>query len=148
MCVPIHTSTWRLSPTCSRAGSCTATVWVPNRPSNRVDEDGNDLGGLRSAHLQVPIGTYTGWNLGRSGRFENGFCSLQGSFIPFARTKQERLDTGDRRQSIEERYPTKEAYAAAMRRATSSLVSQRLLLSPDAEQLMQQAESEGIRLAP
>ena len=39
-------------------------------------------------------------------------------------------------------------YAAAMRRATSSLVSQRLLLSPDAEQLMQQAESEGVRLAP
>ena len=29
MCVPIHTSTWRLSPTCSRAGSCTATVWRP-----------------------------------------------------------------------------------------------------------------------
>ena len=126
-----------------RVGTPTYGVLVP-----QVDEDGNDLGGLRSAHLQVPIGTYTGWNLGRSGRFENGFCSLQGSFIPFARTKQERLDTGDRRQSIEERYPTKEAYAAAMRRATSSLVSQRLLLSPDAEQLMQQAESEGVRLTP
>ena len=126
-----------------RVGTPTYGVLVP-----QVDEDGNDLGGLRSAHLQVPIGTYTGWNLGRAGRFENGFRSLQGSFIPFARTKQERLDTGDRRQSIEERYPTKEAYAAAMRRATSSLVSQRLLLSPDAEQLMQQAESEGVRLAP
>ena len=87
-----------------RVGTPTYGVLVP-----QVDEDGNDLGGLRSAHLQVPIGTYTGWNLGRAGRFENGFCSLQGSFIPFARTKQERLDTGDRRQSIEERYPAKEA---------------------------------------
>jgi hypothetical protein len=113
-----------------------------------VDLDGNDLGGLRSAHLQVPIGTYTGWNLGRVGRFENGFCSLQGSFIPFARSKQERLDTGDQRPSIEERYPTKEVYVEAFRAATSRLVSERMLLTEDRDRLMQQAEAEGIRLAP
>ncbi|MBV8093190.1 MAG: hypothetical protein JO110_08125, partial [Acetobacteraceae bacterium] len=45
----------------------------------QVDADGNDIGGIRSAFLQTPIGTYTGWNLGRSGRFESGMCNLQGS---------------------------------------------------------------------
>jgi hypothetical protein len=71
---------------------------------HQVNEDGNDLGGVRGVHLQVPIGTYTGWNLGRRERFEDGFCSLTGSFIPFARTKQERLAAGDPRLSLEERY--------------------------------------------
>jgi hypothetical protein len=115
---------------------------------HQVNEDGNDIGGVRGLHLQVPIGTYTGWNLGRRDRFEDGFCSLQGSFIPFARTKQERLDTGDPRLSMEERYPTKDSYVAAVRKAADNLVSARLLLPDDARLLVGKAESEGIRLSP
>jgi hypothetical protein len=68
----------------------------------QVDADGNDLDG--SAFVQVPIGTYTGRCLFNRSFFEDGICSLQGSFIPFARTKAERLAAGDRRLSIEERY--------------------------------------------
>jgi hypothetical protein len=115
---------------------------------HQVDEDGNDLGGVRGVHLQAPIGTYTAWNLGRRDRFEDGFCSLQGSFVPFARTKQERLDTGDPRLSIEERYPSKEAYVTAVRKSADRLVSARLLLPEDAKRLVEVAEREGIRLAP
>jgi len=115
---------------------------------HQVNEDGNDIGGVRGLHLQVPIGTYTGWNLGRRDRFEDGFCSLQGSFIPFARTKQERLDTGDPRLSMEERYPTKDSYVGAVRKAADDLVSARLLLPDDARLLVGKAESEGIRLSP
>jgi hypothetical protein len=115
---------------------------------HQVDEDGNDLGGVRGVHLEAPIGTYTGWNLGRRDRFEDGFCSLQGSFIPFARTKQERLDTGDPRRSMEERYPTKDAYVEAVRKAANKLVSARLLLPEDAKRLTDEADTEGIRLAP
>jgi hypothetical protein len=66
-------------------GAARCGVLVP-----QVDADGNDLGGVSSVFLQVPIGTYTGWNTGRKDRFENGFCSLQGSFIPFAVTRAER----------------------------------------------------------
>ena len=131
------------------------TIEPPNRGDAlygirtlQVDEDGNDLGGVRGLHLQVPIGTYTGWNLGRRDRFEDGFCSLQGSFIPFARTKQERLDAGDQRLSIEERYPNKEAYVTAVRGAANRLAAARLLLPDDAKRLVGEAESEGIRLAP
>ena len=84
-----------------------------------------------------------------SGRgFEDGFCGLQGSFIPFARTRAERLATGDPRPSIEERYPTPEAYVAAVRRAAEQLVAQRYLLADDATQLVTQAEREGIRVTP
>ena len=84
-------------------GTASYGVLVP-----QVDADGNDIGGIRSIFLQVPIGTYTGWNLGRAGRFEGGMCNLQGSFIPFAATREQRAATGDPRLSMEERYPTKE----------------------------------------
>jgi hypothetical protein len=114
----------------------------------QVDADGNDLAGIRSVFLQTPIGTYTGWNLGRKDRFENGMCNLQGSFIPFASTKAERIAAGDPRLAIEERYPTKEAYLAAFRKAASDLVAQRFLLPDDADSLIKAAESEGVRNAP
>src|SRR5882757_7716047 len=78
--------------------------------------------------VEVPIGTYTGWNLFNRSFFEDGFCTLQGSFIPFAPTRAERLATGDSRLSIEERYPLKEAYAAAVKQAAERLVSNRHLL--------------------
>ena len=88
----------------------------------QVDDDGNDMGGVRSIYVRVPLGTYTGWNLGRKDRFEDGFCSLNGSFVPFAATKQERLDAKDPRLSIEERYPSKEAYVAKVKQETGDLV--------------------------
>ena len=114
----------------------------------QVDADGNDLGGIRNVFVEAPIGTYTGWNQFNKNFFEGGHCTLAGSFIPFARTRQERLDTGDPRLSIEERYPTKEAYVAAFRKAADDLVAKRFLLREDAARLIAQAESEGIRLAP
>ncbi len=114
----------------------------------QVDANGNDLAGIRSVYLQTPIGTYTGWNLGRKDRFENGMCNLQGSFVPFAATKAERIATGDSRLSIEERYPTKEAYLAAFKKAADDLVAKRFLLPDDATLLINRAESEGKRNAP
>ncbi|MGD0720010.1 MAG: alpha/beta hydrolase domain-containing protein [Roseiarcus sp.] len=114
----------------------------------QVDADGDDLAGIRSVFAQTPIGSYTGWNLGRKDRFEGGMCNLQGSFIPFAATRAERLVAGDPRLSIEERYPTKEIYLAAFRKAAESLVAQRYLLPEDASLLIDRAEREGIRTAP
>ena len=114
----------------------------------QVDADGNDLGGIRNVFVEVPIGTYTGWNYFNKDFFEDGFCTLTGSFIPFASTKAERLAAMDPRPSIEERYPTKEAYVAAFRKAAENLVSQRFLLPDDAIRLVSQAERDGIRSAP
>jgi Alpha/beta hydrolase domain len=114
----------------------------------QVDADGNDVAGVRSVFLQTPIGTYTGWNLGRKDRFENGMCNLQGSFIPFAPTKAERIAAGDPRLSIEERYPTKDVYLAAFKKAADDLVAKRFLLPDDADSLVKTAGTEGVRSAP
>jgi hypothetical protein len=115
----------------------------------QVDADGNDLGGIRSVFAQVPIGTYTGWNLGRKERFENGMCNLQGSFVPFATTKAERLATGDPRQSLEERYPDAETYKRAFKAAAGSLVSQRFLRPEDSALLVSRNEALGtVRAGP
>jgi hypothetical protein len=114
----------------------------------KVDADGNDVGGLRSVFLEVPIGTYTGWNLYRKGNFEGGLCNLQGSFIPFATTRAERNEIGDPRLSIEERYPTKEVYVAAVKEAAHGLVGKRLLREDDARLLVDEAEQKGVRSGP
>lgn len=114
----------------------------------QVDADGNDIGGVRNVFLQVPIGTYTGWNLFRDDWFANGFCTLGGTFVPFAATKAEREKTGDSRLSLEERYSTKDAYVAAVTKAAQSLTAQRLLLPEDADRLIAEAEAKGVRAAP
>ena len=119
-------------------GAASYGVLVP-----QVDADGDDLAGVRSVFLQVPIGTYTGWNTGRKERFENGFCSLQGSFISFNATRAEREAAGDPRLSLDERYPTNEAYVAAIRAAVDRLVGARMLLAEDAARLVGGAEKVG-----
>jgi hypothetical protein len=110
----------------------------------QVDLDGNDLGGVRSATLQAPLGTYTGWNLGRADRWPNHLCSLQGSFIPFAKTRAERIAVGDPRPSLEERYGDHAGYIAAVRAATERLQAERLLLPEDAARLVSEAEASDV----
>ena len=126
-----------------RIGTASYGVLVP-----QVDQDGNDIGGIRSVFAQAPVGTYTGWNVGRAGLFEGGMCNLQGSFIPFAPTKAAREATGDPRLSIEERYASADAYVAAIRTAASSLVQQRFLLPEDATVLIARAQQGGPAAVP
>ena len=52
--------------------------------------------------------------------------------IPFARTREERMKTGDPRLSLEERYRGSER-ADAMAKAARQLVEDRLLLEEDAK---------------
>jgi hypothetical protein len=96
-----------------------------------VDADGNDLGGLRSPEILAPIGTHTGWNLRRAPFAEGDFASLMGSFVPFPRTKADRDASGDPRLSLEERYPSHDAYVSAVTQAAESLAADGLLLEED-----------------
>ena len=99
-----------------------------------VDKDGNDTGGIRLPEIAVPLATYTGWNFrDPSTGAPTEIISLQGSFIPFARTKAERLKTGDPRLSIEERYPGREAYLAKVKAAADKLVVGRYMLPQDVD---------------
>jgi len=109
----------------------------------QVDADGNDIGGIRSTAVLAPTATYTGWNL-YSGVFQDDFCTLSGSYVPFATMRAERQATGDSRLSLEERYGTHEGYVAAVRKATQKLVRDRLLLPADAQRLIGEADASNI----
>jgi hypothetical protein len=105
----------------------------------KVDADGNELAGIKSVLLQAPLGTYTGWNPVSSGVLKGQECVLTGGFIPFAKTKGERLANGDSRPSIAERYGTVGNYQFAAATAAKKLMAQRLLLPQDANRLVAQA---------
>ena len=82
----------------------------------QVDADGNHIDGLRNTAVQVPLGTYTGWNVRKGGFSEGDSCDLLGAYIPFFRTKAEREAAKDPRPSLEERYPTHECLCRESRR--------------------------------
>jgi hypothetical protein len=107
----------------------------------RVDADGNETTGVASVLHQVPLGTYTGWNTVASGFYKGRIRTNTGSFIPFARTRAERLASGDPRPSLEERYTSHENYVANVRAAAERLVRGRYLLQDDADRLIAQAEA-------
>ncbi len=109
----------------------------------QVDRDGLDIAGIRMPELAVPLATYTGWNLRAPEAGAPEMLSTQiGSFIPFARTKAERLKSGDPRLSIEERYASKEDYLGKFEAAAKSLANQRYLLPTDVPALAQRGAAE------
>jgi hypothetical protein len=110
----------------------------------RVNSDGNEIAGLRGVGLEAPLGTYTGWNLRRTGFAEGEECGLTGSFVPFARTRADRAATGDPRPSLEERYVDHAGYVAAVRAAATRLVAARLLRQPDADAAIAQADASDV----
>jgi hypothetical protein len=108
----------------------------------KVDIDGNEMGGVASLLQRVPLGTYTGWNPIPTGALKGRERSLAGGYIPFAKTKADRLANGDSRLSIEERYPNPAVYYAAAVKAASELVQARFLLPEDALRLLNQMYTE------
>ena len=105
----------------------------------KVDADGNDIAGVRSVMVQAPLGTHTGWNQRRAGFMENEFCDLNGSYIPFANSAQER--GSDPRASLQERYGSKDVYVLKVEAAAKQLVSDGFLLPDDAERLLREAKA-------
>ena len=105
----------------------------------KVDKDGNEIAGVRAVALQVPLATHAGWNLRAKGFIEDELCYLNGQYIPFAKTKEEREKTGDPRLSIEERYKDQADYVQRISHAARALVEERFLLQEDAERLIADA---------
>ncbi|GAB4019640.1 alpha/beta hydrolase domain-containing protein [Spirosoma koreense] len=110
----------------------------------KVDQDGNEVAGIRNTTLRVPLGTYTGWALRRAGYGEGDLASLNGMFIPFKKTKAERLAAGDPRLSLEERYGTHNAYVTAVRKAADELVKEGFLSPEDAQNEVSRAEKSNV----
>ena len=113
------------------------TVLLP-----QVDADGNDIPGVRTPEVEVPMATFTGWNFRRQGMAEKALSGVIGSYMPFAATEQERQASGDPRPSLEERYRSQAHYVRAMAAAAQQLVDQRLLLEEDADRYGETAMKE------
>jgi alpha/beta hydrolase family protein len=96
-----------------------------------VDEDGNEISGIRLPSIAVPLGTYTGWNVYQAQPDE--LADRDGSFIAFSRTRAEREAAGDPRPSLEERYGGRDFYVEKVRQVAAALVAERLLLPADAD---------------
>lgn len=104
-----------------------------------VDADGNEFGGVRSTFLQVPLGTYAGWNVRRDGFGEGDLCGLSGSYFPFTERAADRLARNDPRLSVEERYSDHAGYVAAVKAAAQRLLVEGFLLKEDADRLVKKA---------
>jgi hypothetical protein len=106
----------------------------------QVDQDGNELAGIRLPEIAVPLATYTGWNFRKPAiGAPNQLYPLLGSYVPFAGTKAERERAHDPRQSIEERYPTRERYLELVQDAGAALVKDHYLLPDDLPGLIEHA---------
>jgi hypothetical protein len=110
----------------------------------RVNADGNEISGVPSVHLQVPLGTYTGWNEETKGYHAGENCGFAGGFIPLARTKSEREANGDPRPSLEERYGSHQGFVARVREVAEREVKAGWLLPDDASRIIKEAEESGV----
>jgi hypothetical protein len=104
----------------------------------QVDEDGNELAGIRLPDQAVPIGTLTGWNFRSEGIGNTkAIVPLLGSLIPFAKTSADR--GADPRKTLEERYRGKSDYLGRVTEAGLGLVKQGYVLREDLPFLLERA---------
>jgi hypothetical protein len=110
----------------------------------QVDADGNETSGVPSVQLLAPLGTYTGWNVQAGGYGAGGPCGFVGGFIPFAKTKADRLAVGDPRASLEERYGDHQGFVAAVRAVVADRLTKGWLTERDAGHLISEAETSDV----
>ncbi len=109
----------------------------------QVDNDGNELDGVRLPEITVPLATYTGWNFrDLSIGAPDQRVSFEGSYIPFPKTADERRKIGDPRESIAERYSGREEYMSRYSAALDALIKERWILPEDREPLLRRGEQE------
>jgi Alpha/beta hydrolase domain len=109
----------------------------------QVDADGNDVAGIRLPELAAPLATCTGWNL-RDPAVGAPWArvSFLGSYLPFARTADERQKSGDPRLSIAERYPSRDAWLGRFTAAALDLVRDRYVLAEDLDSILRRGTEE------
>ena len=107
-----------------------------------VDEDRNEVAGIRLPDVSVPLATHTGWNL----RHPDIGCpnlpiGITGGFagwtLPFGATRADQEAEGDPRPSIEERYKSKEDYLRQVKEAAQVLAEEGYLLQEDLESVVE-----------
>ena len=94
----------------------------------QVDDDGNEIAGVKMPQVAAPLATYTGWNL-RDPKIglPNETFNMVGSTLPFSKAK------------ITEKYGSKEKYLEKTTAAINDLISRRLLLAEEKPKLLDDA---------
>jgi hypothetical protein len=113
---------------------------------SKVDDDGNEVAGVRLPDVAAPIATTTGWGL-RSAAFGGGpwdGCEASGQWIPFATTKAERQSAGDPRPSLQERYKDHAGYVKEVAKEARKLQARRLLLPEDVQRYIDAAAASSV----
>ena len=115
-------------------------VYVP-----KTDQDGNDIAGIRTPDVAVPVATYTGWALrAETDSQDADGCDASGQRLPFTATKTARLAAGDPRLSLEERYKDHATYVGLVTAAARRLQHERLLLEEDVQAYIAAAEDAAV----
>jgi len=111
----------------------------------KTDSDGNDIAGVRLPDVTVPLATYNGWSLRRGAQANDG-CEGSGEMVVFKKTAADRNTPQgvDPRPSVQERYPTFEAYYNKVVKAIDDLVAQRLYLCEDAQPELDRLVTNGL----
>jgi hypothetical protein len=106
----------------------------------KVDEDGNEMAGIRLPQQAVPLATLTGWQFRAEGiGSPRTLLAMAGAHIPFPRTRAERERSGDPRLSVEERYGNREEYLRRVQEVGNRLAQERYLLPGDVAPIVEAA---------
>ena len=97
----------------------------------QVDADGNERAGVRAPEIAVPLATYTGWNFRERVDRRHRTCWSRSWARRFRlRGPRRSGGGGDPRRSIDERYPSHEAYLTQrVQSAADALVARGYLLA-------------------
>ena len=108
----------------------------------QVDEDGNEMAGIRVPEIAVPLATATGWNF-RADAIGNPTrgVGMLGSYIPFPVTQEAKARLQDPRVSVEERYSSRDDYLRQIRVAAEALVADGYLLSESLDTVLDRARA-------
>ena len=106
-----------------------------------IGPDGNERGTLNLPAISVPVASYTSWNLRDAAIGAEGeLLSLQGSFLPFARTRAEREAANDPRPALDERFGDYANYERQFLAEAEILIGKRYLLPEELPRLKAQCE--------
>lgn len=105
----------------------------------QVDANGNEIGGLKTPELAVPLGTYTGWQPFDHSR-KRLFVPLgYGVFVPFPLTQADRERYSDPRSSINELYADRDSYLGQVSAVALNLVEDGYVLGEDVGAILERA---------
>lgn len=105
-----------------------------------VDQDGNEVAGIRLPDITRPVASHAGWNLRDP---ETGSPDQQVPMLGFTRwfaaTRAEREAAGDPRPSIEERYRDRAEYIELVRHDAEDLARDGYVLEQDIDLVVENA---------